>query len=664
VTPAINISGALVPGSLTVSNSTKNYAFRGSGGLSVAGAFTKLGSGSLIVSNTSDNSFSSLVTISNGPATLSNSGQNTFFSGINIGGGSLTLSGSSSNVVIEPNIGSPGLTIGTGPTLNVANSGLNSFNGTQIQLDGTLAFNQPVDSTFDSVLINSGTLTKAGPAKLTVAGNNSIFSGPVQINGGTLIAGAAFCLGASSATIAGGAALDLNGRNLGSLAVTISGSGPAGAGSLVNNAGPQNTSLTALTTALHNVILAADSTLGGTGPVNTDPIQNLGYFVIADGLSSGSSPFVLTKVGQNQVTIINATVDPALGHIDVQQGMLNFQGATSSMGNPASNIIVRAGAILSFYDTSTPWDKNFVLFGNGLTPNIWNYNGTHSIVGSVTLNGSCVFGGAPLGRGVPVSITLNGRVTGTGGIIKSDIQNTLILAATNNDYAGSTTISNGTILVDGVSGTNFVLVAGGTLGGIGLVRGAVTVQADGTLSPGDTPATLATLAISNSLVLAGTNLMDVTRSGGVFTSDLLTNITSLSYGGVLQLNLTGESLAAGDSIKLYSFNSAASAFSAIVPETPGSGLKWDTTHLTSDGTLRVASLITTPPQMLASVSGNQLHLTWPADHTGWILQGQTNTTDSGLGTSWFEVPGSVSVNTMSFTLDPANHSVFYRLALP
>src|SRR5262249_45894688 len=159
-------------------------------------------------------------------------------------------------------------------------------------------------------------------------------------------------------------------------------------------------------------------TIGGTGPFNTDPIHNLGYIVLANSISTGGNNYNLTKVGQNQVSVFNATVDSALGNIDVQQGMLNFQGSTSSMGNPASNITVRAGAILSFYDTSTVWTKNFILFGDGSTPNIFNYDGTHTIAGPVTLNGNCVFGGAPVGRGAPVSITFNGPLSGSGALIK------------------------------------------------------------------------------------------------------------------------------------------------------------------------------------------------------------------------------------------------------
>ena len=83
-------------------------------------------------------------------------------------------------------------------------------------------------------------------------------------------------------------------------------------------------------------------------------------------------------------------------------------------GRSPSNIIVRAGATVSFYDTGTQWDKKFVFFGNGSNPNLFNYNGNNIIVGEVTLNGNCVIGAAPSARGTPVSLALNGPIKGTG----------------------------------------------------------------------------------------------------------------------------------------------------------------------------------------------------------------------------------------------------------
>jgi len=43
----------------------------------------------------------------------------------------------------------------------------------------------------------------------------------------------------------------------------------------------------------------------------------------------------------------------------------------------------------------------------------------------------------------------------------------------------------------------------------------------------------------------------------------------------------------------------------------------------------------------------QLQLSWPADHTGWQLQSQTNNLTSGLGTNWVNMLGSDQTTQMS-----------------
>jgi alpha-N-arabinofuranosidase len=71
-----------------------------------------------------------------------------------------------------------------------------------------------------------------------------------------------------------------------------------------------------------------------------------------------------------------------------------------------------------------------------------------------------------------------------------------------------------------------------------------------------------------------------------------------------------------------------------------------------------------PTQLGFITAGNQLQLSWPADHTGWLLQAQTNTLTSGLGTNWVNVPASMQTNQMSVPLNSANGSVFFRLIKP
>ena len=71
-----------------------------------------------------------------------------------------------------------------------------------------------------------------------------------------------------------------------------------------------------------------------------------------------------------------------------------------------------------------------------------------------------------------------------------------------------------------------------------------------------------------------------------------------------------------------------------------------------------------PTNIVASLTGNQLTLTWPADHIGWRLLAQTNSLTTGLGTNWVTVSGSTTTDSETFTVNPANGTVFYRLVYP
>jgi len=71
-----------------------------------------------------------------------------------------------------------------------------------------------------------------------------------------------------------------------------------------------------------------------------------------------------------------------------------------------------------------------------------------------------------------------------------------------------------------------------------------------------------------------------------------------------------------------------------------------------------------PTQLGFGTAGNQLQFNWPADHTGWQLQSQTNSLAAGLGTNWVNVAGSAQTNWVPLTVNPANGAVFFRLAHP
>jgi fibronectin type 3 domain-containing protein len=73
---------------------------------------------------------------------------------------------------------------------------------------------------------------------------------------------------------------------------------------------------------------------------------------------------------------------------------------------------------------------------------------------------------------------------------------------------------------------------------------------------------------------------------------------------------------------------------------------------------------TTSPQLNFSVNGAQIQFMWLQDHTGWTLQMQTNSLRNGLGTNWMPVPASMITNQITFPIDPAGGSAFFRLVYP
>jgi hypothetical protein len=68
-----------------------------------------------------------------------------------------------------------------------------------------------------------------------------------------------------------------------------------------------------------------------------------------------------------------------------------------------------------------------------------------------------------------------------------------------------------------------------------------------------------------------------------------------------------------------------------------------------------------PTNIVFSVAGNELTLTWPTDHIGWQLQAQTNTLSVGIGTNWVNVSGTSTTNQVVIPVNPNDGSVFYRL---
>ena len=82
---------------------------------------------------------------------------------------------------------------------------------------------------------------------------------------------------------------------------------------------------------------------------------------------------------------------------------------------------------------------------------------------------------------------------GSGGLIKAGTGTLTLASGSNSGFTGPTTVSAGTLLVDGSMTASAVAVNAGTLGGTGTIGSSVTAIAATNISPGDAPGTTGTL---------------------------------------------------------------------------------------------------------------------------------------------------------------------------
>ena len=211
---------------------------------------------------------------------------------------------------------------------------------------------------------------------------------------------------------------------------------------------------------------------------------------------------------------------------------------------------------------------------------------------------------------------------------------------------------------------------------VGLVDGDAVTNISLASDGGNTNATVGTYNITaaNALGLGLTNYvihytagtLTVTPAALTITADNINKAigTAFSFTGT---EFTVAGLTNTDWVTNATLTSAGADSSALSGNYPvtitnaqGSGL---TNYVISYeiGTLTVTGAVAlNTTNILALVSGNNLQLSWPADHIGWWVQAQTN----NLGTNWFSLPGSTSTNLMFVPINSTNQSVFYRLASP
>jgi autotransporter-associated beta strand protein len=183
---------------------------------------------------------------------------------------------------------------------------------------------------------------------------------------------------------------------------------------------------------------------------------------------SGSGGLIKTGTGTALMYASN-TFD---GPVQIQQGGMSIYGS-NALGNVSGNTTISSGASINLLNPLTV-SEPIVLAGNMISGGggIKNLNGFLSLTApDATISVSDT---APL--------TINGLVSGSGGFNKTGIGNLTFNA--NNTYAGITTVSGGSLNVNGSQPTDPIMLNFGGLGGTGTV-GTISVSGGGTLNPGN-----------------------------------------------------------------------------------------------------------------------------------------------------------------------------------
>jgi len=353
-------------------------------------------------------------------------------------------------------------------------------------------------------------------------------------------------------------------------------------------------------------------------------------------------------------------------------GALNYNASsaiqlTEFISHSSASVLNINGGVLT---TTQPFNYSGFSTNAGAVGRVVIYNGgTLTLAASIPqLTTGDASGQLQLGTNANINMGGNtstlsiglANVSGQVGSLNIIGGGTLTLAGTNS-YTGTTLVSNSTVLVSstGVLPTNSITVAtNATLGGVGLVRGATTIQ-DGTLKPGTSG--IGTLTISNSLTFNANSTFRalVSLAGGVTNNNAVVGLGTVNYGGTLSItNVGGTPLTAGAQFKLFTASGNAGNFASIVD---ASGATWSFSPATGIATVLTVPVTvnTNSTNIISTISGNTLTLQWPADHIGWFLQ--SNSVSLADTNFWFNVPGSDTTNLVNIILNPAQPNVFYRM---
>ncbi|MCE3025387.1 Ig-like domain-containing protein, partial [Salinicola sp. DM10] len=551
-------------GSYTLSAGGDNTSTSVSGVVSGSGSLVKQGNGTLTLAGS--NSYSGTTTVSAGTLSITGDG--------NLGAGDLTLAGST-------------LAITGATTIDNA-----------IALTGNSTIDNSDAATLSGAISGAYDLTKTGAGALTLAASNSYAA--TYVNAGTLSVSSDGNLGSGSVNMAAGTTLTLTGAATIDNAIVLGGNATVSAAANATLSGVVSGAYTLTKAGAATLTLSGSNSYGATtvsaGTLSVASDANLGSGTLTLAASSTLATSNATTIDNAIALSGNATVntgaDTTLSGVISGSNNLTKTGAAtltlsgSNSYNGSTN--VNAGTL------SVAGDGNLGAGSLNLA------NGTTlQITGNTTIdNALALTGVATLNAGA--AATLSGVISGSGGLTKTG-SGSLTLSGSNTN-SGATTVSAGTLLVDGSTNSTTTVANGATLAGGGTLGGDVTVQNGGTLSPGNGGAD--TMTVNGNLTLdAGSTLaLDINgASAGTGYDQVVVNGTVEVVDATLAVN-HGYAAGNGETYQVI-LNDAADAITGTF------------SGLSEGGTFNAAGNGTQLTTRYAGGTGNDLTLTAPTAPT-------------------------------------------------
>ncbi len=524
-----------------------------------------------------------------------------------------------------------GSTYKSGDNAKFLGSGAGTVSVSGTVTPGSVTVNSSSNYTFSGGAIGgTGTVSKTGTGTLTLSGANT-YSGTTTISAGTLQLSSGANRIASGNDIVVTGTLDMNGQAQTFDSVTGAGSITTGGGALTIGSGgstftmptvvSENGSLTksgagTATLSVANT-LTGGVTIGASGSTTLPSVLTIKH---SNALGTGTKTVNITGTGRT------LKLDGSGGDLTLAFG-ISFN--TSNNGSDAGGATAASAPIINVAGNNTINGSFSLPIGGGGTM-FQSDAGTLTLAGNITpttTGRDVVFTGS--GNSTVSGVIANGS-TAAMPVAKSGA-GTLTLSGANT-YTGPTTVSLGTLLVNGSLDNSPVTVSGGILGGSGVIGGAVSVQAGGTLAPG---ASLGTLTISNSLTLAGTTFVEVNASNG--QRDFVQGVTNLTYGGSLVVTNLSGMLTIGQTFQLFSASGTKTGdFASVTPALTG-GQAWSFNP--ANGVLSVAAGLSVLKIDFSSLSGSA---------SGFDTITANTFTDLAL-TDWAGVVTGVKISTRSGT---------------